>query len=175
MAYQIRYDSAVRPQTLIKFVTDGILLQEMKQDLQLSQYSAVIVDEAHERSVFTDICLGLLSLAVRSRRRAHDRAAAAAALKDRAATDERPLPPLKLIIMSAIMRASDFCANPRLFGWLGRGVSPPLVTVEGRQYDVLTRFSKQTPSNFVLAAYRKVILPGLQWEYNFSCGNSYWN
>ena len=47
--------------TKIKFMTDGVLLREIERDSLLSSYSVIIIDEAHERSVFTDILIGLLT------------------------------------------------------------------------------------------------------------------
>ena len=44
--------------TKIKFMTDGVLLREIERDFLLSSYSVIIIDEAHERSVFTDILIG---------------------------------------------------------------------------------------------------------------------
>ena len=64
VGYQVRYDKKVGEEPRIKFMTDGILLREIQSDLLLRKYSVVIVDEAHERSVNTDILLGLLSRVV---------------------------------------------------------------------------------------------------------------
>ena len=44
--------------TKIKFMTDGVLLREIERDFLLTSYSVIIIDEAHERSVFTDILIG---------------------------------------------------------------------------------------------------------------------
>lgn len=49
-------------------MTDGVLLREVAQDLLLKNYSAIIVDEAHERSVNTDVLIGVLSRVVKLRR-----------------------------------------------------------------------------------------------------------
>ena len=46
--------------TKIKFMTDGVLLREIERDFLLSSYSVIIIDEAHERSVFTDILIGMV-------------------------------------------------------------------------------------------------------------------
>lgn len=51
----------------MKFLTDGVLLKEMESDLSLSNYSVIIIDEAHERSVHSDVAVGLLSRVVRLR------------------------------------------------------------------------------------------------------------
>ena len=60
VGYQIRFDSStVGTDTKIKFMTDGILLREIAQDLLLRKYSVVILDEAHERNVNTDVLLGI--------------------------------------------------------------------------------------------------------------------
>ena len=55
---QVRYDQKVSRETALKFMTDGILLRELQEDFLLSKYSAVIIDEAHERSLNTDLLLG---------------------------------------------------------------------------------------------------------------------
>jgi ATP-dependent RNA helicase DHX37/DHR1 len=64
VSYQIRYDATVSPSTSIKFMTDGVLLRELASDFLLSKYSALIIDEAHERSMNTDILIGVLSRVV---------------------------------------------------------------------------------------------------------------
>ena len=55
-------------ETAIKFMTDGVLLREVSLDLLLAKYSAIVVDEAHERSVNTDVLIGMLSRVVKLRR-----------------------------------------------------------------------------------------------------------
>ena len=67
VSYQIRYDATTAPTTAIKFMTDGVLLRELSSDFTLSRYSVVIVDEAHERSVNTDILIGVLSRVIKLR------------------------------------------------------------------------------------------------------------
>ena len=67
VSHQIRYDATTSPHTQIKFMTDGVLLRELAQDLTLAKYSIVIVDEAHERSVNTDVLIGMLSRVVKLR------------------------------------------------------------------------------------------------------------
>jgi len=61
VSYQIRYDATVSPTTSIKFMTDGVLLRELATDFLLTKYSVIIIDEAHERSLNTDILIGVLS------------------------------------------------------------------------------------------------------------------
>lgn len=56
-----RYEGNVTEDTAVKFMTDGVLLREIQKDFLLSKYSAIIIDEAHERSVYTDVLIGLLS------------------------------------------------------------------------------------------------------------------
>lgn len=60
VAYSIRFDDNTSEKTKIKYLTDGMLIREMMTDPLLSKYSVVMVDEAHERSINTDILLGLL-------------------------------------------------------------------------------------------------------------------
>lgn len=60
VGYSVRFDNAAGPNTKIKFLTEGMLLQEMLRDPDMKQYSAVVVDEVHERSVNVDLILGFL-------------------------------------------------------------------------------------------------------------------
>ena len=66
-SYQIRYDTSTSPNTSIKFMTDGVLLRELSSDFLLRKYSVLIIDEAHERSMNTDILIGVLSRVLRLR------------------------------------------------------------------------------------------------------------
>ena len=115
MAYQIRFDSSVSSKTAIKFMTDGILIREIANDFALLRYSVIIIDEAHERSANTDILIGMVSRIVDLRASMHN--------------GDSHIKPLKLVIMSATLRISDFLENPNLF----RSGTPPMVQVEGRQ------------------------------------------
>ncbi|MCJ1402342.1 putative ATP-dependent RNA helicase dhr2 [Xylographa trunciseda] len=60
VGYSVRFDNSTSPSTRIKFLTEGMLLQEMLRDPWLRQYSAVIVDEVHERGVNVDLVMGFL-------------------------------------------------------------------------------------------------------------------
>ena len=60
VGYKMRFEDNTLPETRMKIMTDGTLLQEMKTDPMLQQYSVIMVDEAHERSLNIDFILGLL-------------------------------------------------------------------------------------------------------------------
>jgi len=60
VGYAIRFEDCTSPDTLIKYMTDGILLRETLQEPDLDGYSVVIMDEAHERSLNTDVLFGIL-------------------------------------------------------------------------------------------------------------------
>ncbi|KAF2466518.1 P-loop containing nucleoside triphosphate hydrolase protein [Lindgomyces ingoldianus] len=94
VGYSVRFDNATGPNARVKFLTEGMLLQEMLRDPELGQYSAVVVDEVHERSVNVDLILGFLKnlLEVKSNRRKA---------------------PLKIVIMSA---TADVESLVRFFG-----------------------------------------------------------
>jgi ATP-dependent RNA helicase DHX37/DHR1 len=62
VGYQIRFDNEhISKETKIKFMTDGILLKEIETDFMLSKYACIMVDEAHERSLNSDILVSLLT------------------------------------------------------------------------------------------------------------------
>lgn len=68
VGYAIRFEDKTSSNTVIKYMTDGILLREMLQDPNLDKYSCVVMDEAHERTLSTDILLGLFRQLLRRRR-----------------------------------------------------------------------------------------------------------
>ncbi|NXO03249.1 DHX37 helicase, partial [Rhinopomastus cyanomelas] len=132
VSYQIRYEGNVTEETQIKFMTDGVLLKEIQKDFLLSKYKVIIIDEAHERSMYTDILIGLLSRIVPLRAK-------------------KGLP-LKLIVMSATLRVEDFTDNRRLFS-----VTPPVIQVDARQFPVTVHFNKKTPlDDYSGECFRKV-------------------
>ncbi len=67
VGYKMRFEDHTDHSTRIKVMTDGILLQEIKADYRLSQYSVIMVDEAHERSLNIDFILGLLKRVLEER------------------------------------------------------------------------------------------------------------
>lgn len=132
VSYLVRFEGNVTPDTKIKFMTDGILLKEIETDFLLSKYSVIVLDEAHERTSNTDILIGLLSRIVPLRNKRSNE--------------------LKLIIMSATLRITDFTENAHLFK-----VPPPVIKVEARQYPVTIHFQKRCPSDYVEEAFRKTV------------------
>lgn len=60
VGYAIRFEDCTSDKTMIKYMTDGILLRESLREPDLDNYSAIIMDEAHERSLSTDVLFGLL-------------------------------------------------------------------------------------------------------------------
>lgn len=137
VSHQIRYDGTVSPQTSLKFMTDGVLLRELASDLLLTKYSVVIVDEAHERSVNTDVLIGMLSRVVKLR-------------ASRWLEGKEGARPLRLIIMSATLRVADFAENPALFA-----KPPPLLKIEARQHPVTVHFNRRTPSDYLEETVKK--------------------
>ncbi|KAG7380675.1 ATP-dependent RNA helicase dhx37 [Phytophthora pseudosyringae] len=156
VGYQIRYDAEhVSEHTRIKFMTDGILLKEIQQDFLLRQYSILLLDEAHERNVNTDILIGLLSriAPLRAQMSREEEEAYQSLSQEEKEAAEKPIKPLKLVIMSATLRVEDFTQNQRLFP-----TPPPVLRVDARQYPVTVHFNKRTEmDNYVDEAYKKVI------------------
>ena len=138
VSHQIRYDATVSAKTRIKFMTDGVLLREMSQDLLLTKYSTIIIDEAHERNLNTDILIGVVSRVLKLR-------------AELSKEDRQKIKPLRVVIMSATLRVSDFTENKTLFP-----VIPPVINVNARQFPVAVHFNKKTPLDHVGEAYKKI-------------------
>lgn len=84
VGYSIRFEACTSAKTLLKYLTDGMLLREAMNDSRLSQYGVVILDEVHERTLSTDILMGVLKQLVTKR-------------KD-----------IKIVVMSATLDAGKF-------------------------------------------------------------------
>ncbi|TRY75661.1 hypothetical protein TCAL_01271 [Tigriopus californicus] len=67
VGYSIRFEDVSSPQTVIKYITDGLLLMDCLKDPTFSSYECVILDEAHERTLHTDVLLGLIKKALKHR------------------------------------------------------------------------------------------------------------
>ena len=135
VGYQVRFTDEVGPTTLVKLMTDGILLAEIQSDPMLRRYDTLIIDEAHERSLNIDFILGYVARLLPAR------------------------PDLKVIITSATIDSGRFA---RHFGtWegtpgSGRLIEPaPVIEVSGRTYPVEIRYrplGPTTPSSYTSEA-----------------------
>ena len=67
VGYAIRFEDCTVPDTVIKYMTDGMLLREILIDDNISQYSVIMLDEAHERTIHTDVLFGLHKQLVKRR------------------------------------------------------------------------------------------------------------
>lgn len=67
VGYRVRFDEQISDRTRIKFVTDGMLLRECIIDKDLDNYQLIILDEAHERSVNSDVLMALVKAIVKRR------------------------------------------------------------------------------------------------------------
>ena len=137
VGYSIRFEDLTSAKTRIKFLTDGLLLREALADPLLSRYSVIMVDEAHERSLSTDILLGVLKKI--SRRR----------------------PDLRIIVSSATLQAEDFL---RFFsgdqseqnGITAKHPAGQIISLEGRMYPVDTMYLEEAAEDYVERAVRTV-------------------
>eukprot|EP00835_Amoeboradix_gromovi_P001366 NODE_61_length_25240_cov_0.547194.p1 type:complete len:1030 gc:universal NODE_61_length_25240_cov_0.547194:25018-21929(-) len=135
--FKVRHESNIDASTELVYMTDGILLKEMTSDLLLSKYSVVVIDEAHERNINTDILIGLLSRVVKLRRSNYEKKNASL---------------LKVVVMSATLRVHDFTENTKLFQ-----IAPPVINVPARMHPVVVHFNRITPNDYISAIVKKTI------------------
>lgn len=134
VGYSIRFEDLTSSRTRIKFLTDGMLLREALVDPLLSRYSVIMVDEAHERSLSSDVLLGLLKKIKKKR------------------------PELRIIISSATLDAEKvavFFANDDDGDGSGDSDAAKqcrIVSIEGRAYPVDVLYSSTSSDNYVDAA-----------------------
>ena len=146
VGYQIRYETQnVSKKTEIKFVTDGILLKELENDSLLSEYSVIIIDEAHERTINSDLLIGFISQILKIRYILWKRK-----MKYNNDENNKLILPLRLIIMSATLRVTEFSEN-KIFSEL---LKPRIVEISTRQYQVNIYHSKKTENDYINEAFK---------------------
>lgn len=126
VGYTIRFeDVSDKSRTRIKYMTDGMLFRETLVDPLLSRYSVIMIDEAHERSVYTDLLIGILKKIRRKR------------------------PALRLIISSATLDAASFLEYFNAGGGENEAV---IASLEGRMYPVDTAYLQEPTPDYVRKA-----------------------
>ena len=137
VGYSIRFEDLTSAKTRIKFLTDGLLLREALADPLLSRYSVIMVDEAHERSLSTDILLGVLKKIGKKR------------------------PDLRIIISSATLQAESFLRffsgdQPEQDCDTAEHSVGRIISLEGRMYPVDTMYLEEPAENYVERAVKTV-------------------
>ncbi|KAJ7119817.1 P-loop containing nucleoside triphosphate hydrolase protein [Mycena epipterygia] len=131
VGYSIRFEDMTEPgTTFLKYMTDGMLLREAMNDPNLDRYSTIILDEAHERTLATDILMGLLKGLAKKR------------------SD------LKIIIMSATLDAVKF----QKYFTIKSTETAPLLKVPGRTFPVEVFYTQEPEPDYVEAAIRTVLM-----------------
>jgi ATP-dependent helicase HrpA len=111
VGYKVRFQDQTQPSTLIKLMTDGVLLTEIHRDPDLEAYDCILIDEAHERSINIDLLLAYLSRLIHRR------------------------PELRVVITSATIDAERFSEH------FHDAIGPaPIINIEGRGYPVEIRY-----------------------------------
>ncbi|EOA17808.1 hypothetical protein CARUB_v10006206mg [Capsella rubella] len=143
VGYTIRFeDHTTSGVTSVKFLTDGVLIREMMEDPLLTKYSVIMIDEAHERSISTDILLGLLKKIQRRR------------------------PELRLIISSATIEAKamfNFFNSSKKRHALegstqGPKLEPAILSVEGRGFSVKIHYVEEPVSDYIRSVVSTILL-----------------
>ncbi|KAJ7202848.1 P-loop containing nucleoside triphosphate hydrolase protein [Mycena pura] len=132
IGYAVRFDERAGPETRVKYMTDGMITRELLGDPLLSRYAVIIVDEAHERTLRTDLLLATLKRILPERN------------GDKKGKGKE-CNPLKVVIMSATLDAEKFS---RFFD------NAKILYVKGRQHPVKIYHTAQGQTDYVEAALR---------------------
>jgi ATP-dependent RNA helicase DHX8/PRP22 len=136
VGYTIRFEDCTSPETRIKYMTDGMLQRECLIDPLVSQYSVIMLDEAHERTIATDILFGLLKSEFRY-------PSLAWTITEHISEASKKRPDLKLIITSATLDAEKF--SKYFYGC-------PIFTIPGRTFPVEVLYTKEPETDYLDAS-----------------------
>ncbi|CAG8489472.1 9676_t:CDS:10 [Funneliformis caledonium] len=133
VGYSVRFDDKTSHSTLMKYLTDGMLLRELLSDPLLLKYSKVILDEAHERTMRTDILFAMVKKAQETRKNSFNQ-------------KDKKYEPLKIIIMSATLDATRFAK------YFNTWYSSIILKIPGRQFPVTINYASEPQSDYLDAA-----------------------
>ncbi|KAF8649001.1 hypothetical protein AX16_006115 [Volvariella volvacea WC 439] len=142
VGYSVRFDERASQETRIKYMTDGMITRELLGDKLLSKYSVVIVDEAHERTLRTDLLLSSLKRIQKERNSPRVVNAEDGSGKGKGSG---PTNPLKIVIMSATLDAEKFSKFYH---------NAKILYVKGRQHPVKIYHCSESQNDFLEAALR---------------------
>lgn len=155
VGYSVRFDTSTSPSTRVKFLTEGMLLQEMLHDPWLTKYSAIVVDEVHERGINVDLVAGFLRNLVSGNK------------------EGRGGVPLKVVVMSATADMESLLGffqeglkkQPQIQNGASESADETKVKehkdisvchIKGRQFPVKTIYSPEPVHDFVDAALKAI-------------------
>ncbi|KAF5340678.1 hypothetical protein D9611_007470 [Ephemerocybe angulata] len=138
VGYAVRFDEKSTSNTRIKYMTDGMIVRELLSDPMLSKYSVVVVDEAHERTLRTDLLLANLKKIIKKRNEPTKRDA-------KGKNNTTSSNPLKIVVMSATLDAEKFS---KFFS------GAKILYVKGRQHPVKIYHSAEHQMDYVDSAMR---------------------
>lgn len=141
VGYSIRFEDCTSEETVVKYMTDGILLREFLSEPDLKNYSCILIDEAHERSLHTDILFGLIKDVSRFRNSdiylTNDDDETNGKIKSCSENNKNLF---KLIISSATLEANKFS---EYFD------NAPIIYIPGRRFPVNIYYTKSPEANFI--------------------------
>ncbi|RDW62809.1 p-loop containing nucleoside triphosphate hydrolase-14 [Coleophoma crateriformis] len=159
VGYSIRFEDVTSASTRIKFLTDGLLLREALVDPLLSRYSVIMVDEAHERSLSTDILLGVLKKILKKRQNDLRIIISSATLQAEdflkffsGDADSQPKPAAdSAMTLDELISTGGESSKPEAGGDIGR-----IISLEGRAYPVDILYSETPVEDYLEKAVQTV-------------------
>jgi len=131
VGHKVRFDELITKTTRIKYITDGMLIREAISDPELKSYSVIILDEAHERTINSDVLLALVKRITKARGRK-----------------------LSIVVMSATLELVKF---QRYFSDIQAICPSSVINIEGRTFPIEIYHTLETQDDYVTCVVNSVI------------------